>query len=357
MEDRFTVSNEARAAIVRAAILAPTGDNSQHWDFLWENDRLLVFYVPEKAKHVLNDHNYASLLSLGGVIESISISASHFGIESFFDYCMDKEGSNLWLRVGFKEAPNKEPDLYMDLENRHADRRKFINDKLPESLLKTFKKLGEELKVKVHIFKNDNPKLRNYLENSEKYIWNNRQVYLDTLKWVRFSKKEVLETRDGMSLANVGVKEFEAPALKALAFSKVLWHLILNTGMKVKVFFDTRAVYKSSPYFLFFSVDKFDRLDYVRVGRVMFRAWVILNKHSYGVQPMSIACLLPNILREKGELQNCNAFYEEQFRNSHALFESTLGLDEGERVVWGLRTGLTSRLPDDARTTRRFKRS
>ena len=70
---------------VELAIRAPSGDNCQPWSFTWDGTELEVVHLEQRAKHVLNPHNTASLISLGAIVESLHLAASDDGFETSCD--------------------------------------------------------------------------------------------------------------------------------------------------------------------------------------------------------------------------------------------------------------------------------
>ena len=74
------ISESQIRAIVKAASLAPSGDNCQPWCFHWDGRELVVTHDEERDRHALNRAHHGSLVSLGCVLESIRIAALHEGL-------------------------------------------------------------------------------------------------------------------------------------------------------------------------------------------------------------------------------------------------------------------------------------
>lgn len=351
--ERFVVNEEIRKDIVNCAVKSPTGDNAQHWQYSWENDRLLVRHLENTASHILNDHHYSSLLSLGCVVESISISAKHHGLLSYFDFNLDNPDDSTWLKVGFQPGVFEE-DLYESLFQRHTNRYSYSKENISEQLKDSLLLSGADYGVELHIVSKFSKELLKYVKACEQYVWSNYRVFKDTVKWLRFNKEEELETRDGMNLSNVKIKPFEAPMVKLLQVSKFAYKVMWYLGMSLKVKFETAKQFADTPYMIFFSAELNSRESYVNVGRSMFRAWCLLNKNSFGVQPLTVSSLLPVILEKEGALRECNESYMKYFSEAPDLFKTNLNLAQNKRIVWGLRTGKAKPLPVEKQTLRKI---
>ena len=84
LKSNATSIPEAIYRIVEAAMQAPSGDNCQPWRFEWNGHELCVSHNEEKARHAFNRANHASYISLGCVLESISIAASHENLKAVY---------------------------------------------------------------------------------------------------------------------------------------------------------------------------------------------------------------------------------------------------------------------------------
>src|SRR6476660_2461505 len=91
--------------IVSAAMTAPSGDNCQPWTFHWDGQSLTIRHQNDRARHVLNRHNHASLLSLGCVLELIRIAASHEKMEADVALgSLDAAQNASWAVLRFRES-------------------------------------------------------------------------------------------------------------------------------------------------------------------------------------------------------------------------------------------------------------
>jgi hypothetical protein len=124
-------------------------------------------------------------------------------------------------------------------------------------------------------------------------------------------------------------------------------------ALKWKSKIDSRSILKNTSNLICFTTKKKDPESIVNIGRAMYHTWLKLNDNGNGVQPLTIASLLPFINQEKGGVADAPADYLEEFENAKGHFTRNFNLDHDESVVWMLRTGKATPLVQSARTIRR----
>ena len=334
------ISESQKNTILRAALQAPTGDNAQCWDVSFEETILKIEHDKQRANHILNDNCLASLLSLGTVVESINIAALELGFSTIVQYSLDDKNLALWATIIFKNTNNaSEEDLNEALYKRETNRNNYKRKRIPSELLDKLKSFAKDLNIKIS---EKYPLSRDmfwYLHLCEHYIWYNREVFMDTTYWIRFSQKQRLELRDGFGLKNIKLKSFEGLLVKLFRKSefcaKLAWVFIL----RFKIWIDSFLVLRNTGSFLIFSAKASEDIDVVNTGRTMFRAWTSLNKIGYGVQPLTVASLLPFNLAKSGKLRDCPQNFHDEFTKSRGYFKQCFSLEDNDKVIWMLRTG------------------
>jgi len=330
----------------------PTGDNSQHWNFKWQKNQILIYHNKERAKHILNDHFHASLLSLGCIIENIDISAKFHGLDFHVDYFLEDLTQDLLATVTLFTMPTDPDMLYPFIEKRETNRNPFSRQPLKEEWLKPVMQKFTKMGVNIHSLERPDKRFFKFLLKCEQYIWFNREVLLDTVKWIRFNEGETIASRDGMNLENVKLKKIDAYFLKLFRQSAFLQKLVWYFGARWKVNFDAKSVLKNTSNFVCVTINDTRALSLVNAGRAMYRTWLVLTKNNYAVQPMTIASLLPYVMHNKSYLRGCNMSFTKSFADAPKILKKSFNLN-AENPVWMIRTGGANPLDPGSRTTRR----
>ena len=84
--------------LVAAANTAPSADNCQPWAFSWDGEALTIGHDPERATHVLDHLLRMSCLTLGGLVEALTIAAARENAVARFELTPGIPGS-IWAKV------------------------------------------------------------------------------------------------------------------------------------------------------------------------------------------------------------------------------------------------------------------
>jgi hypothetical protein len=90
----------------------------------------------------------------------------------------------------------------------------------------------------------------------------------------------------------------------------------------------------------------------VTAGRLIFITWVRLNHVGYGVHPLGLHALQLYALSQGGLAPGTRPEFLEFFGRGQQAVSRAFNLGWDELPVWLLRTGLSSPLPQEARTLR-----
>jgi nitroreductase len=122
--------------LLRYAILAPSGHNTQPWKFAVERD--VVYFVVDRScwlKYADPDERELHI-SIGCALENFLVAAQHFNFDCEVDY-FPKEGD--WelaarVRCSSPGTPStfRPPELFEKIVSRHTNRQAFKSRRIPE---------------------------------------------------------------------------------------------------------------------------------------------------------------------------------------------------------------------------------
>jgi len=195
--------------IIEYATLAPSGHNTQPWQFLVHDDTIRICPDFSRRLPVVDPDDHALFISLGCALENLVNAVDHHGFGTDIEYFPDDDKDNC-LRVILQrpesKADTKGNDLYDIVPVRQSTRNKYDGCKIPESDLQKLKKAAERENVKLLVM-TDREEIEPIIElvmEANRRQFNNRDFVDELLSWIRFSKKDARNKRDGLAAASMG---------------------------------------------------------------------------------------------------------------------------------------------------------
>ena len=341
--------------ILDLGMTAPSIDNSQPFYFQWDESRLYIFRDAERDRKRGNTSNCVSMVALGCLVECIAIAASgeHLVAKINFTYNRLEPEAN-WVIISFLTDSTMPDELLPGLKLRHSDRRRYQGGSPSDPIFR--KVLADADRVKnctLHFRMPDDQMLIDYLIRCEAFFWADRQMLPEMLSWVRWNRKEVQKTRDGMPWQSMDVSYPASRMMKWVASSKRFRQMARSSGIPLKAQQNTMRVnIQSSAALGCITVMDTSLESMFQLGRLFLRAWVRLNLAGYGVQVMAnpsvhvfqtIAGIIPQDYPEESK---------QVFVEGKEILANAFDLQEGEIPAWMFRTGKSSSLPDKMKTLR-----
>ncbi|MCC6554359.1 MAG: hypothetical protein IT372_15360 [Polyangiaceae bacterium] len=337
--------------IVEAASSAPSADNIQPWRYRWDGAALEIRLDPVRARHVIDHRSHASFFTLGATLEALSIGASVERRSARAALSLERAPGEAWATVHF-DGPAEPHELAPALRRRCTDRRSFRGGSLADPVFEAIR--GEAARFPgcaVRYCDRYPRELVDYLVGADAYVWRNEAVYRDVIRWIRFTRREVEETRDGIPWGAFGVDLPEIGALR-VGRTRLVQRLVPWLGLHVPMGIWVRRHVASSAAVACFTVRRPSPEALVDAGRLVLSAWVRLNACGYGVQSLGVQSLQIYNAATCGMPAGTPAHFEALFRGGLDVVARAFGLEAGELPAWMLRTGRSTRPPRNATTLR-----
>ncbi len=341
--------------IVEAAQTAPSGDNCQPWRFEYDGKALSIFHIDERGHHVLNPKNYASYITLGGVLACAEIAAKNFGFSATTKVSETFDEASPWATMTF--TPDNSPDagakvLYSSLFGRHVNRNPYrgsrgdSNAKV-DSTIERLNRSYPEIRVQLITSKwSDFLKVTSKVEGS---LWKDQRIHKDLFRWFRFKKHNNELDYDGMPWRTLGVSIVEATMIRC--FRNFTVQNIANfLGFTTVIRLITLRNILSSSRLVLFTAKSSTPNTLIDVGRVALQVWVELNASGWGVQPVSSVSLGVFYAKVLPEMLDDPLF--QSFATASDPLKQLSGHAVDETPVWMFRTGPAKPLGLESRAAR-----
>lgn len=329
--------------IIIESINAPSGSNSQPWEFICRENppTIKIKYLPEKDHPILNFRNRGTLIACGALIENINVVCSNYGLKAKISLASESS-EKIIAKIELEEAGEKNEELYSCLKLRSTNR-------------KPYKKLKIEEKIKNYLF----TEVKNYpqivvsgIEDENLIREAAQNLAYDT--YFNFKNPHLHEqlknellfddnlAKQGYEGLYVKTMEFKGPQI--FLVKKLLNRKFLNfmdkLGMIKGIYKNVVKLYFSTPYLLGFSVVNEDR-EFINLGRLIENIWLRAVKSN-------LYChLITGIpfLWQKINFENTDIFTnseKEIINNSYNNLKKIFNVSEDKIFVGVLRIGYAS---------------
>lgn len=278
--------------IASYASKAPSGHNTQPWKFHITDDTITVVPNLEVALPVVDGNNRELFISLGCAVENLCIAASYFGYTTHIIEC-SIEAIILELT---KNDFTIEDSLFHQIEKRQTNRNIYNGNKISDEILQQLQSIPKENGVQFYFTEIGTP----FADTITEYIMKGNEIQMadiafknELLSWMRFNKKQVEATHNGLSYLVFG----NPPLPKILA--RPIVSLFLKPNVQNK---SDRKKIDSSSHFVVYTTQQDTFKEWINLGRTLQRfllkATEIGISYAFLNQPCEVTALASD-LREK----------------------------------------------------------
>jgi len=281
-----------RRALVAAGIQAPSGDNSQPWQFRWRGVGLEIAVDAARAHTFFDVDGVASLISVGAVVANIEIAAAAQGWRSSVTWLPEGEARGPAARLTFDPAPAAGASLADVIPRRCVNRRPFDRRPLPERWL------AEQVQEAAHqetvlTWITDaaaRDRVCRIVRLADWVRFTHPRVHTDFMTELRFTRREAEESRDGLAIPTLESGPLAGPALRFLR----PWQrtaALNRLGLYRALTAPTVRLLRTAPAVGLLSTPRDTPLAYLKGGVAMQRLWLAATAAGIAFQPVTVATL------------------------------------------------------------------
>ena len=200
---------EKLSFLLRYAILAPSGHNTQPWMFQIQGDQVELYADRTRGLPVVDPYDRALTLSCGAAIGSLRIAMRRFGHEGIFELLPAAGDPDLLarIRLGNSWTPSAvDHSLFEAITRRRTTRRPFENEPLPEQLIDQLRAIAAEDAVELVLLTEASAKsaVAALVAEGDRIQFADPRFRRELGSWVHSRRAA---SRDGMSGAGFGMPD------------------------------------------------------------------------------------------------------------------------------------------------------
>lgn len=272
--------------LLRYAVLAPSGHNTQPWRFAIVEDGIEIYAdYTRRLAHVDPDHREL-LMSVGAAIMNLRVAAAHFGFEATVIYELDSRQTRPVALVTLRESCDTDASLrrlFPAIVRRRTNRHEFDGEPLPLEALSSLCDVADEHPDYIQfLFPRDKATIARLVAEGDRMLMENRAVREELADWVRPARTSA---NDGICADAFGIPDILSPAAASLIRRADLG------GMQARR--DSLLV-ESSPLLAVITSED-DQVSLLKAGQVLERLLLTATldhlQYSFMNQPVQVAAL------------------------------------------------------------------
>lgn len=263
--------------IIRNAVKAPSGHNTQPWLFTKEDISICIEPDFNRALPIADPDNRELFISLGCAAETAMIASWFYGYHPRLYIDSISESSKIKILLTKTEKADQS-ELFPFIRSRQTTRNLYKITSIPTEDIEKLRTNVTETGVNIHFFfgLNEIGQLVPFIIEANAIQMNNPVFIKELIKWMRFSEKEAMQKGDGLYSACTGI-----PSMGRMLGSFVLKNMVTPKSENkrlVKQLEHTSAI-------ALFTTSGNDIEDWVKTGMAFQRFALICTKlglsHSY----------------------------------------------------------------------------
>ena len=244
--------------LLRYAVLAPSGPNTQPWKFSIKDDEISVIVDLTRSLPSVDTGNRTLYISHGCILTNLLIAAEHFGFSYKTENFPDGLSGSRTASIRFYE-PGSEPQfpgLFHEITKRHTNRKSYEKLDIEDEKLQKLKSCIDKDGFKLDIMTTNEGKneMADLLARAHKIQLGNKAFRKELASWIRSNTSDA---KDGLPGYAFGYSDFES------FFGSFIFGAFDMSSSRARV---ETAYMKDSPAVAVLSTEKDDKLTWINTG-------------------------------------------------------------------------------------------
>ncbi len=314
------ISKDVIERILTAGCSAPSGGNSQPWEFEVRGDTVTVILKPEKDHPVLNVFNRGTWIAHGALIENMCIEATEQGVTPIVTIFPETEAGRISSTIQFIKAEHGDRDpLEPFIFKRTTNRKHYLQKSIPREVVDQLKQAAGSVGDGKAIFINDRgsvSKIAKALSVSDKITFENKVLHNLFFKEIVWTKEQEKEKGGGLFLQTLELKPPQRAMMHLLRHWPAM-KILAKIGIAKQIAKENMQTHASGAILCAVSVPK-GKESFLEAGRQIERIWLTATRYGLSVQLntglfffwQNIHFGRPNSVFSQGEIDDIDFAYK-----------------------------------------------
>lgn len=335
------LSEQLKTTLIKAALFAPSADNSQPWQYSWEDDSLLLWRDPALSGEATDRSFVLTDLAIGCVIENIRLGAAISGYQAQVTLLPQKVNDLLCARVSFiqstQQADAQTLRLAEHISIRCTDRRFPFTGPIPEEVVQTLNNCSSDANIQITTFteRKKIARLSAIIKRAEAIRFKSAQLHAELFNTVQFNN---LHPEQGMTTDMLGIEPPAKPFFRMISKWSAMDRLNTIGAANLIAARSVTLPVRLSPALCVLTTKRLGREAMLIAGQQMQRFWLTATASGLSVHPYAAPGVLtlaqPDLPETiKPQLSQVAADLEQQFNaENHAVMFFRIGYKKGQPV-------------------------
>ena len=278
------ITKETMGKILTAAVNAPSGSNSQPWQFKVNGDQINIIAEPEKDHPILNYRHRGTWIAHGTLVENIKIAAAAHGFKSAIKIFPDANQPNLTAEIKLEPVVPTEEELFQMMPERTTNRKRYdlqlLTAEQKQYLAQSVEETGGKVKLVLVEKRKQIDRLAQAAAANEIVTLENQKLhdlFFDEVVWTREEEKQKMK---GLFVKTMELKGPERLGLRLFKKWSVM-KKFARLGAARKIAASNGKNYAATPLIGLVMVEDRDE-DFIGAGRVIERIWLKAARFGFG---------------------------------------------------------------------------
>jgi hypothetical protein len=260
--------------LIRAAVQAPSGHNSQPWKFCIDSSSIEVVPDFSKALPVVDANHRELYISLGCAVENLCLAAKEKGYQPT-PSIVQKDDTTYSIRVELAKDQVYHDPLYQAMDTRQTNRSEYNSRMIEPDTISMIREVACQEGTQFYMYPREDDRYKRLSE----YIYRGNAIQMqdkafkqELLSWIRFNKKHIQKTNDGLTHEAIGT-----PAIP-IFLGKMIVSMFLKPKAQNKT--DQKKL-ESSSHLVLFTTQNNTPPEWINLGRTLER--FLLKTTSLGI--------------------------------------------------------------------------
>lgn len=281
-------------ALLRYAVLAPSGPNTQPWKFSIKDNEISLIADFSRSLPSVDPNDRTLYISHGCVLTNLLIASEHFGFGYDVKCLPDGSSGNRTVAVQLsnRSATPRFPDLFHEITKRHTNRKSFEDRSIEDETLQKLKDCVNREGFRLDIITTNEGKneMANLLARAHKVQLGNKAFRKELASWVR---PNTSDAKDGLPGYSFGYSDFES------YFGSFIFGTFDMSSSRARI---ETSYMEASPSVAVLSTESDDKLTWIKTGVLFETLFLTATKLNIRFDLFSQPIGIPELRQEMAQI-------------------------------------------------------